>query len=368
MNFRIGNTRIRVTGSTAMADRFAALLAPIRDGHDGPADLEFAFADRLADWTGSAPLVMDNVQIAADRYRVADRVWDYEVCCRDGSIHVTLAPRPGGLLYRSIAKSWRYFHTHGRGGYMHYLKRAVFYVYMPVAQQVMLRTGSTFAHCASVERAGRAILFPATGGVGKTSILGKFLNAGWRFLSDDMSVVNADGTVSPNPMPMHIYKFHEIHSPELVGRMVARMAGWDRLLWRALGWVKRPDSLVRWIAPRDVLGDEQLSSGGRIAAVVHLLRDRNASDLSLREASADELADLMAGTLFHEIGPLSLASMQVRCCQADSFVPTLGELYDSIRRTLATAMSKVRCHMLSIPTSASIEQTFRFINDTRLME
>jgi len=51
----------------------------------------------------------------------------------------------------------------------------------------LLAAGKAMVHGASLEKDGRAILFPSWGGVGKTAIVARFVESfGWRFLGDDL--------------------------------------------------------------------------------------------------------------------------------------------------------------------------------------
>ena len=64
--------------------------------------------------------------------------------------------------------------------------------------------GKTLVHSSTVEKDGKSFLFPAWGGVGKTSLMSYFLSAGWNYLGDDIAVLSTDGRLHHFPLPMHI--------------------------------------------------------------------------------------------------------------------------------------------------------------------
>ncbi len=249
MNFAIGSINIEIIGQSFIAKNMRDILNPI--GTENPnADLIFEFVDRLPAWTARPHTVLDNYSIAADRIRVKDKLFCYELSY-EVPAKVLIARRKINIV-KSIrliaAKSGRYFHTHGKGAKLHYLKRFVYYLYMPLVELMLLKNHSSFAHCSAIEKENAVILFPAWGGVGKTGIMSRYLDDGWKFLSDDSCVIVSDGTACINPLPMHIYKYHEIQNRKLVEQMLSQTGAFDRLLWKVLSKVKKPDTLVRWVA------------------------------------------------------------------------------------------------------------------------
>jgi hypothetical protein len=60
-------------------------------------------------------------------------------------------------------------------------------------------------HAAVVERAGRAMIFPAPPGSGKSTLCAGLVSRGWRLLSDELTLVRlGDGRVDPFPRPVSL--------------------------------------------------------------------------------------------------------------------------------------------------------------------
>jgi HprK-related kinase A len=60
-------------------------------------------------------------------------------------------------------------------------------------------------HAAVVERQGRAIIFPAPPGSGKSTLCAGLVNRGWRLLCDELTLVRLqDGRVDPFPRPVSL--------------------------------------------------------------------------------------------------------------------------------------------------------------------
>lgn len=60
-------------------------------------------------------------------------------------------------------------------------------------------------HAAVLEKDGRALILPAPSGSGKSTLCAALAHAGWRLLSDELTLVRlADGAVVPQPRPVSL--------------------------------------------------------------------------------------------------------------------------------------------------------------------
>jgi HprK-related kinase A len=65
--------------------------------------------------------------------------------------------------------------------------------------------GYLVIHAAVLEKHGRAVVLPAPPGSGKSTLCAALLGAGWRLLSDEMTLVRtADGLLAPVPRPVSL--------------------------------------------------------------------------------------------------------------------------------------------------------------------
>ena len=170
MNFAVGNVNIAVVGESVIAKNLRKILESIRTENSNT-NLVFEFVDELSSWSDRVYVPLDNYSISNDRLRITEKLFCYELCSSENPVRVLVAPRKTDIFRstkRAINKSWRYFHTHGGGAYLHYLKRFVFYLYMLFVELMLLKNQSSLAHCSAIEKDGEAVLFPAWGEVGKT--------------------------------------------------------------------------------------------------------------------------------------------------------------------------------------------------------
>jgi hypothetical protein len=370
MKYALGNVNFAVKGNSVIAENFRNLLESLQT-HDPRVDIVFDFVDELPAWNGRPYVSLDNYRIAGDRFRLTEKLFSCEFRHMEKPARILISPARTGFarkVQRAINKSWRYFHTHGRPAYLHHLKRFVFYIYMPFIELMLLKNQATLAHCSAIENNGRIVLFSAWGGVGKTSIMSLYLDNGWKFLSDDSCVIAANGKASIHPLPMHIYKYHERQSAELVTKMLSQLTSADRLLWRVIGKMKKPDRLVRWIAAEKVFGKEKISAGGKISAVVHMHRQMNCNSFSFDKVDAQDVAKLMASTILDEINNLANTSIVLHSCQPHNYVPDIGNLYRKIVDIYSSAFAAADCYTISIPQQATGKDTYSFLTDNRLFQ
>jgi len=83
------------------------------------------------------------------------------------------------------------------------------HVLEPVMYLKMLEQRVLFMHAAGVSKDGKASLFPALGGTGKTTLSLSLLRCGFLLLGDDLLIVDpAIKTVFPYPRPLHLFSYN----------------------------------------------------------------------------------------------------------------------------------------------------------------
>lgn len=79
----------------------------------------------------------------------------------------------------------------------------------PLMYLSLLRQGVFLMHSAGVAKDGKAYLFPAHGGTGKTTTSMSLLSQGYDFLGDDLILVDPQAEMAfPYPRPLHIFTYN----------------------------------------------------------------------------------------------------------------------------------------------------------------
>lgn len=223
MQYCIGNIRVAFAGDSAASRVLQDTLRPIGLDDASSPELRFQFVDRLPGIEGVRHTRIGRVHVGDRHVQMHESLWHYDISQEHDTLNVLVVPRPEGPLQsrmRDLKKSWRYLHRYGRSSYLHRVRAFCFSGYVPMVQLALLNHGATFCHSSAIERDGQAILFPACGGVGKTSLMSRYVEQGWNFLADDLCTLDARGRATIHPLPMHIYKYHEIQAAGLVRKML----------------------------------------------------------------------------------------------------------------------------------------------------
>lgn len=141
---------------------------------------------------------------------------------------------------------------------------------------------------------GGILLLGGTGGVGKTSLgleLGR--HAGYRFVADDIAVLDASGQVYPNLAYPKVYGYNMVGHDDLRASVLHGRGVLDRLHWHAHK-ARGLDKVRRRASPEALYGP--VSTGGPLARYVVLARESR-TDLRLDPVGADEAAEVSVRVL-----------------------------------------------------------------------
>ncbi|GAB5534744.1 MAG: hypothetical protein Rubg2KO_09930 [Rubricoccaceae bacterium] len=149
---------------------------------------------------------------------------------------------------------------------------------------------------------GGVTLFGGTGGVGKTSLelhLGR--HSGYRFLADDVAVLDKHGRVYPNLAYPKIYGYNAPPGSDLRTSVVRSRSPLDRAHW-AVHAMRGPDRVRRRMPP-DTLFSGTSSDGGPLHRYVMLTREAR-NELVIEPLSHTDAAQMSTAILAAELSGL----------------------------------------------------------------
>lgn len=94
----------------------------------------------------------------------------------------------------------------------------IYYVINPVLQMMFVRNSVSFIHGSTISyKDNKAYLFTGWGGSGKTSTSSSILfsDDDYKFMSDDLAIIDSDKSVYNNPAISHIYPYNVVGFEEL---------------------------------------------------------------------------------------------------------------------------------------------------------
>ena len=222
--------------------------------------------------------------------------------------------------------------------------------------------GSSFIHASSIENQGKAVLFVAAGGVGKTSIMLQILKkAGWRYLSDDLSIIDSDGRVYFNPKYIQIYPYNVNNDSELYNLLMSGRGIIDKLNWYYRKYRYGESSVRRRVDPRTFFGGEKVSKSASINKVINLVRT-SVKDFEVDEINPHVVSNIASEILSLEINPFFKYSCLCNGGGTDSPFPKIEEIKERARQRFHEIFKNITCYQLRVPLKATPSDLYEYID------
>ncbi len=316
----------------------------------GSVPLRIEVVDRLvpfADTVAMAPVVVapDGFQYAAGKVR-------YQVRRDAEGLRVSVqVPR---ATVREIAPPamQRFFHFNYLSHAERRVKMFVYDIFDYTAQCAQLPLGQTFMHASSLVKDSRAVALLAWGGIGKTtSMLKLVLEDGWKFLSDELGILDVDGTLHRSPKHMQVYGYNLKGQPAIRDGFFRERSAADRASWAIYRVLKSDQRVRRRLSAESMFGAGGVAASARLTQAIFLERS-SGSEFRHEPVSAAALADRCTAILLREIDPFALVTNAVHGGGNARTLLTLGEVEAQSRAILTKVFERVPCSVLSIPKGA----------------
>ncbi len=349
--FNLGPLPMRIEGDHPVTRWAMRVYAPLAT--NAAPQLIFRFVADLpplpADAVGDA-----DVQVAPGEMRFRERRYDIRISGGDPLL-VELRQRDRRPLWlRSLADpeaAYKMWLSHGASLDTHLLKEFAYTIAPLAIHAALLRRDAALIHAGCIAVGDRAVLLPAWGGVGKSTIVSRaVLHGSARFLADDHAVIDAAGLVHPHLLPMHIYHYHTTQDAVLRQRVLAACSPGNRAQWQLASLLRRK-RVVRWVSPTDVFGQAKLASPARIEQVILMFRGES-RDFSWQEIDPAEAARPCTGVIFEEVNAMPARLALAGAGWASTVLPDLGDAVTHTRNLYTAAFQNARCAKLLVPRGA----------------
>lgn len=349
--FRLGALPLAIEGGDGFSNALAAELAPVAVTTTEPAAVTIRTVHGLPRLDDA--VVMSPVVVARDAFQHATGRVRYQVR-RTGTGHEILvqAAPPGPIRALLPAALQRATHFNHLDHWERRVKSFVYDIFDYVTQSAQLPLRQTYVHASSLERDGRAIALLAWGGIGKTtSLLKLVLEDGWRFLSDDLGLVDADGRLHRSPKHLQVYGYNLKGQPRIEAALLQGRGMLDRASWTFFRAVKGDHRVRRRVSAESLFGPARVASSAPISHAIFLERHRG-REFRREPVTPQALADRCAAILLHEISPYHLVACAVHGAGNHDTIPSPGRMHAATHALLVSAFSRVPCEVIGIPTGA----------------
>lgn len=294
-------------------------------------------------------------------FSISRRQLDYRVDFTGDAVRVTVAPKPRREETVAAAltrwRDWNYLTAD------EVVAKIFFYdVFDYLVQACQTTVDQSWIHTGAVERDGRAVLFTGWGGVGKTTATLKLvLEHGYRFLSDDLGVIDTDGRFYRGPKKLQIYGYNIAGEPLLARHLMRGRGPVDRASWRRKLNRDGPKRVRRRTSAEQLLEPRRVAHDAEVAKVLLIQRGDVAAPLH-REMDAGELADRSAATVLREIAPFADISNAYHSAPIDTgsaHLPTPTALAERTRTIIAKGTDGREIVEITLPRSAGPADVIR---------
>lgn len=226
-------------------------------------------------------------------------------------------------------------------------------------QKVLVSKGATFVHGLGVEVAKRGVIFPARGGIGKTSLMSHLRHDNnVRFYGDDFVIIDREGGMLSFPSDFSIYPYHLPLYPEIKGMAQGKYLSRRRYLFgfyfmrKAINYVLKRLGLRALMLPgwnaeyakvpaEALIGKEKI--GQKTKLYISIFLERHNGD----EVTSDEITPHEAVSKILEIIKFELG------------LPSI----EREREILTSAFAQLKCFKVSLPVGLSNEKYFEFMDN-----
>lgn len=321
----------------------------------------FDFVDALPPIAGR--VTVGPVAAADGVYQVAHEGLTYQVEGTPGALRVTIVDSgersswkdllPGPLRRMS---DWNYLSTAETRA-----KNFMYAVFDHITHVAQLPIGQAYIHASGIERDGQGTALLAWGGIGKTSAMLKLVTEhGFKFLSDDLGLVDESGILWRTPKRLQVYGYNLEGDDRLRSLLLDGRSVLDRASWSLRLRLRGPKKVRRRVSAEALLGMASVARSAPLERVFYLER-ADVRDFDAREISASEVCRRAVPVVMHELEPFGFLSRALSSGHPTPILPDEAKVARQTHAVLMSAFRNVRALSISIPFAATPDALARYL-------
>lgn len=360
----LGRLEIDFSGADFIAAAVREEVAHLcRDRGQCTGRLSFRFG-HSAD-AGNGAVEIDSFEVGEEIVHVGNRLLPCSLRWDGPDLEVTVASTSRFWKSPFVAPAVRLVDQSFNDSSRRLSKRFYYTIFDQAVQIAQVPLRQSWIHSSAVTNGERTVLFMGWGGVGKTSTLLKLLETGsWRFLSDDLGVIDETGTVYRTPQKMQVYAYNVAGQDALRVRLLGGRSSIDLAHWAARRRVLGPRSVRRRVHVEDLFGVDSVAVSGRVTDAVYLRRT-TAPDFQVDVSTPRDLARLGASVLQAELHPLDHWLAAIHSASPFQNWPTADEMIRDTTSIIESGLTKAgsRCVIVSVPKWSGPDDLLRLLHD-----
>jgi len=198
-----------------------------------------------------------------------------------------------------------------------------------------------YLHASSMAKDEKGVAFVASGGIGKTtSMLHLVSRKGWRYLSDDIALLDGSGKLVRTPLRMQVYAYNLLGNDGLRHDLMKGRSISDKTAWRARLHIKGMHRTRRRVTANQLFGSDKVAKSEN-CDVLFFVERLFISEAKIDKCDSNYILDKLINLMPKEIGglnELSDALELVECglseFRRDSFTDSLTKFYQNVASTI----------------------------------
>ncbi len=241
-------------------------------------------------------------------------------------------------------------------------KNFVYKLFNWAVQIEQLSLGQSFIHASALTKNRRTIAVLGKGGVGKTSAMLKLcIQDGWRYLSDDLAVVDDAGVVYRSPAHLQVYAYNTEGDAPMERRLMRGRILFDRLHWRIRRRLLGNAKVRRRVSAEFLFGAENVARSASLTDVLFLQRG-GAPGLAITKMAPQDAADRITPIIMNEIKAYFPIYHEV-AARKPELLPSPEDIENKTRTVLEHAFENVQAKLMTAGPDAEPDDLANAIRD-----
>lgn len=360
-SYQLGRLRFNISGKDKILIHLINELESIEIDFNHSNLIEFNFGtpkNQLKNGVYVSPVICSENQLIVDQ-----GIFNYSLEEIDNKFEVILKTKPLSYKKTLLPKLARQIDWNYLLPTEQLAKNFMYGVFDYLTQIKNLTVGQSYIHASSFQKGNQAVAVVAWGGIGKTTAMLKLVQEhDWKFLSDDLGIIDEDGYIYRSPKKMQIYAYNLEGEQILRNNLLKDRDLLDKLNWHYKKYRKGIKGVRRRVSAEELFGANLVAKKAKLTNVFFIERT-NINQISSEIISVSNLAHRSAKTVMSEIEPYHQYETAIYSVQTNSIIPKYEIQLKNTINMLKQAFKNLTPVLVKIPLKASPDDLAEYLRE-----
>lgn len=221
-----------------------------------------------------------------------------------------------------------------------------------------------YLHASSMEKDGKGVALIANGGIGKTtSMLHLVSRKGWRYLSDDIALLDRRGDLVRTPLRMQVYAYNLPGNDGLRHELMKGRSLLDKIAWWARLQIKGVHRTRRRVTADELFGSDKVAEAANCSSLLFMER-MFIDKVRIEKCGSDYILSKLLNLMPKEIGGLNDLSDALELVECGLSEFRKSSFADSLARFYQSEASSIPAYKILIPHEMSASSLLGVMENT----